>query len=313
MNTGTSISGRPSMGSWLHYGLGSESEDLPGFVVMVSSGGGQDQPISIRQWSSGFLPSRFQGVQFHSKGEPVYYVKSPPGVTPERQRDVVDAVASLNQLRDDVVDDPEIATRTSQYEMAFRMQMSVPELTDFSAEPPSIRELYGTDGADGSFAANCLMARRMAERGVRFIQLYHRGWDHHERVAEGMTAASALVDRASAALVLDLEQRGMLDETLVVWGGEFGRTPMAQGDGRDHHIRAFSMWMAGGGIRGGVTYGQTDELGYNVVDNPVHVHDFHATMLHLLGIDHERLTYRSQGRDFRLTDVAGNVVYPLLA
>ncbi len=313
MNTGTSISGRPSMGSWLHYGLGSESEDLPGFVVMVSSGGGQDQPISIRQWSSGFLPSRFQGVQFHSKGEPIYYVKSPPGVTPERQRDVVDAVASLNQLRDDVVDDPEIATRTSQYEMAFRMQMSVPELTDFSAEPPSIRELYGTDGADGSFAANCLMARRMAERGVRFIQLYHRGWDHHERVAEGMTAASALVDRASAALVLDLEQRGMLDETLVVWGGEFGRTPMAQGDGRDHHIRAFSIWMAGGGIRGGVTYGQTDELGYNVVDNPVHVHDFHATMLHLLGIDHERLTYRSQGRDFRLTDVAGTVVYPLLA
>jgi len=313
MNTGTSISGRPSMGSWLHYGLGSESEDLPGFVVMVSAGGGQDQPISIRQWSSGFLPSRFQGVQFHSKGEPVYYVKSPPGVTSERQRDVVDAVASLNQLRDDVVDDPEIATRTSQYEMAFRMQMSVPELTDFSDEPPSIRELYGTDGGDGSFAANCLMARRMAERGVRFIQLYHRGWDHHERVAEGMTAASALVDRASAALVLDLEQRGMLEDTLVVWGGEFGRTPMAQGDGRDHHIRAFSMWMAGGGIRGGVTYGQTDELGYNVVDNPVHVHDFHATMLHLLGIDHERLTYRSQGRDFRLTDVAGNVVYPLLA
>ena len=313
MNTGTSISGRPSMGSWLHYGLGSESEDLPGFVVMVSAGGGQDQPISIRQWSSGFLPSRFQGVQFHSKGEPVYYVKSPPGVTFERQRDVVDAVASLNQLRDDVVDDPEIATRTSQYEMAFRMQMSVPELTDFSDEPPSILELYGTDGGDGSFAANCLMARRMAERGVRFIQLYHRGWDHHERVAEGMTAASALVDRASAALVLDLEQRGMLEDTLVVWGGEFGRTPMAQGDGRDHHIRAFSMWMAGGGIRGGVTYGQTDELGYNVVDNPVHVHDFHATMLHLLGIDHERLTYRFQGRDFRLTDVHGNVVYPLLA
>jgi hypothetical protein len=313
MNTGTSISGRPSMGSWLHYGLGSESEDLPGFVVMVSSGGGQDQPISIRQWSAGFLPSRFQGVQFHSKGEPVYYVKSPPGVTIARQRDVVDAVASLNQLRDDVVDDPEIATRTSQYEMAFRMQMSVPELTDFSDEPRSIRELYGTDGGDGSFAANCLMARRMAERGVRFIQLYHRGWDHHERVAEGMTAASVLVDRASAALVLDLEQRGMLDDTLVVWGGEFGRTPMAQGDGRDHHIRAFSIWMAGGGTRGGMTYGQTDELGYNVVDNPVHVHDFHATMLHLLGIDHERLTYRSQGRDFRLTDVAGNVVYPLLA
>lgn len=313
MNTGTSISGRPSMGSWLLYGLGSESEDLPGFVVMVSAGGGQDQPISIRQWSSGFLPSRFQGVQFHSKGEPVYYVQSPPGVTPKRQRDVVDAVAALNQMRDSVVDDPEIATRTSQYEMAFRMQTSVPELTDFSDEPASIRELYGTEGADGSFAANCLMARRMAERGVRFIQLYHRGWDHHERVGEGMTIASGLVDRASAALVLDLEQRGMLEDTLVVWGGEFGRTPMAQGDGRDHHIRAFSIWMAGGGIRGGVTYGETDELGYHVADNPVHVHDLHATMLHLLGIDHERLTYRSQGRDFRLTDVHGGVVHPVLA
>jgi hypothetical protein len=313
MNTGTSISGRPSMGSWLLYGLGSESEDLPGFVVMVSAGGGQDQPISIRQWSSGFLPSRFQGVQFHSKGEPVYYVESPPGVTSQRQRDVVDAVAALNQMRDGVVDDPEIATRTSQYEMAFRMQTSVPELTDFSDEPASIRELYGTEGADGSFAANCLMARRMAERGVRFIQLYHRGWDHHERVGEGMTVASGLVDRASAALVLDLEQRGMLDDTLVVWGGEFGRTPMAQGDGRDHHIRAFSLWMAGGGIRGGVTYGTTDELGYHVAENPVHVHDLHATMLHLLGIDHERLTYRSQGRDFRLTDVAGSVVHPVLA
>jgi hypothetical protein len=313
MNTGTSISGRPSMGSWLVYGLGSESQDLPGFVVMVSAGGGQDQPISIRQWSSGFLPSRFQGVQFHSKGEPVYYVQSPPGITSERQRDVVDAVAALNQMRDEVVDDPEIATRTSQYEMAFRMQTSVPELTDFSDEPASILELYGTEGADGSFAANCLMARRMAERGVRFIQLYHRGWDHHERVAEGMSVASGLVDRASAALVLDLEQRGMLDETLVVWGGEFGRTPMAQGDGRDHHIRAFSIWMTGGGIRGGVTYGETDELGYHVADNPVHVHDLHATMLHLLGIDHERLTYRFQGRDFRLTDVHGRVVHPVVA
>jgi hypothetical protein len=220
----------------------------------------------------------------------------------------------LNELLEGKRDDPEIATRISQYEMAFRMQSSVPALTDMSDEPQSILDLYGVKKpGDGSFASNCLLARRLAERGVRFIQLYHRGWDHHERVAEGMTAASALVDRASAALVLDLEQRGMLDDTLVVWGGEFGRTPMAQGDGRDHHIRAFSIWMAGGGIRGGVTYGQTDEFGYNVVDNPVHVHDFHATMLHLLGIDHERLTYRSQGRDFRLTDVAGNVVYPILA
>ena len=313
MNTGTSISGRPSIGSWLVYGLGSDSENLPGFIVMVSSGGGQDQPISIRQWSSGFLPSRFQGVHFHSEGEPVYYVQSPPGVTRERQRDVIDAVASLNRLRDREVDDPEIATRTSQYEMAFRMQMSVPELTDFSDEPRKILELYGTEGADGSFAANCLMARRMVERGVRFVQLYHRGWDHHERVAEGTTVAAGLVDRASAALVLDLEQRGMLDDTLVIWGGEFGRTPMAQGDGRDHHIRGFSIWMAGGGIRGGITHGQTDELGYHVVENPVHVHDFHATLLHLLGIDHERLTYRFQGRDFRLTDVHGKVVYPILA
>ncbi len=312
MNTGTAISGRPSMGSWLLYGLGSESRDLPGFVVMVSAGGGQDQPISVRQWSSGFLPSRFQGVQFHSSGDPVHYVSAPPGVDADKQRGVIDTVSALNRLRDEVVDDREIATRIGQYEMAFRMQTSVPELMDLSDEPRHVLDLYGVQAIDGSFAANCLLARRMAERGVRFIQLYHRGWDHHERVRLGMETTSALVDRASAALVLDLKQRGMLEETLVVWGGEFGRTPMAQGDGRDHHIRAFSIWMAGGGIRPGFTYGRTDDLGYNVVDNPVHVHDLHATLLSLLGIDHERLTYRFQGRDFRLTDVHGRVVHPIV-
>ena len=222
-------------------------------------------------------------------------------------------VASLNRLRDEVVDDPEIATRISQYEMAFRMQTSVPDLMDLSDEPRHVLDLYGVDAIDGSFAANCLLARRMAERGVRFIQLYHRGWDHHEAVQEGMETAAGLVDRASAALVLDLKQRGMLEDTLVVWGGEFGRTPMAQGTGRDHHIRAFSMWMAGGGIGPGFTYGRTDEFGYNVVENPVHVHDLHATLLSLLGIDHERLTYRFQGRDFRLTDVEGRVVHPIVA
>ena len=313
MNTGTSISGRPSMGSWLTYGLGSEGRDLPGFVVLTSVGGGQNQPISQRQWHSGFLPSRFQGVEFHSKGDPVLYVGSPAGYTKSRQRDVVDTVQALNRIHDETVDDPEIATRISQYEMAFRMQTSVPELVDFSDEPQHIRDLYGADEADGTFAANCLLARRMAERGVRFIQLYHRGWDHHGNIKNDMKKAAGLVDQASAALIKDLKQRGMLDDTLVIWGGEFGRTPMAQGTGRDHHIRGFSIWMAGGGIRGGITHGATDELGYYAVDDIVHVHDFHATMLDLMGIDHEQLTYRFQGRDFRLTDVSGEVVRAILA
>jgi hypothetical protein len=313
MNTGTSISGRPSMGAWVLYGLGCETQNLPGFVVLTSAGGGQNQPISARQWHSGFLPSRFQGVQFHAKGDPVLYVSRPPGVTEQRQRDVVDAVQRLNALYDETVDDPEIATRISQYEMAFRMQASVPDLVDLSDEPQHILGLYGTQGADGTFASNCLLARRLAERGVRFIQLYHRGWDHHGGVKNGTATTAKLVDQATYALVTDLKQRGMLDDTLIVWGGEFGRTPMAQGDGRDHHIRGFSIWMAGGGIQGGISYGETDELGYYAAQDKVHVHDFHATMLHLLGIDHKKLTYRFQGRDFRLTDVAGNVVRPILA
>jgi hypothetical protein len=301
------------MGSWVLYGLGSETQDLPGYVVLTSVGGGQAQPIAARQWHSGFLPSKFQGVQFQSKGDPVLYVSRPDGVSNDQQRDIVDAVSELNRMRQDSVDDPEIATRISQYEMAFKMQASVPELVDFSSEPQYIRDLYGTPGGDGSFASNCLLARRLAERGVRFIQLYHRGWDHHGGVKDGTATTAKLVDQATTALVLDLKQRGMLDDTLVVWGGEFGRTPMAQGDGRDHHIRGFSIWMAGGGVQPGITYGATDDLGYNAVENPVHVHDFHATMLHCLGIEHKKLTYRYQGRDFRLTDVFGNVVNPILA
>lgn len=313
MNTGTSISGRPSMGSWITYGLGSESENLPGFVVLTSVGGGQAQPIAARQWHSGFLPSKYQGVQFHSQGDPVLYLSNPHGVSPHQQREVVDTVQAMNEYHDSVTEDPEIETRISQYEMAFKMQTSVPELIDFSGEPQYIKEMYGTEGADGSFAANCLLARRMAERGVRFIQLYHRGWDHHGDVKGGTATTAALVDQASAALVKDLAQRGMLEDTLVIWGGEFGRTPMAQGSGRDHHIRGFSIWMAGGGIQGGMTHGATDDFGYYAVEDVVHVHDFHATLLHLLGIEHTKLTFRFQGRDFRLTDVSGRVVHPILA
>jgi len=314
MNTGTTISGRPSMGSWLTYGLGSETEELPGFVVMTSVGKfGQSQPISARQWHSGFLPSRFQGIELRSTGDPVLYVRNPKGVNDARQRDVFQAVQAMNQLHRERVEDPEIATRIAQYELAFRMQTSVPELVDISREPKSVLDLYGTRGSDGSFAANCLLARRLAERGVRFIQLYHRGWDHHGGVKKNVKGTAGEVDQASAALVKDLTQRGMLEDTLVLWGGEFGRTPMAQGDGRDHHIKGFSLWMAGGGIRKGFSYGATDEFGYHAEKDVVHVNDLHATILHLFGIQHERLTYRFQGRDFRLTDVAGKVVTPILA
>jgi hypothetical protein len=313
MNTGTAIAGRPSMGSWSLYGLGSECEDLPGFVVLVSEGGGQGQPIASRQWSSGFLPSRFQGVMFHSSGDPVLYVKNPPGVSRQSQESIIDTVNALNGICDHWSHDAEIATRVSQYEMAFRMQASVPGLMDISKEPANVLETYGCKPGDGSFASNCLLARRLAERGVRFIQLYHRGWDHHNDLKAGVTTTAGLVDRATAALVNDLKARGMLEDTLVIWGGEFGRTPMAQGDGRDHHIKGYSLWMAGGGIKGGITYGATDDLGYNAVENPVHVHDLHATILRVMGIDHTRLTYRYQGRDFRLTDVSGNVVEPILA
>lgn len=313
MNTGTSIPGRPSMGSWLLYGLGADCDDLPGYVVLTSVGGGQSQPIAARQWHSGFLPSRFQGVEFRSQGDPVLYVNNPPGVGRGDQRRLIDAVQSLNQLGNETFHDPEIATRIAQYELAFKMQTSTPELMDLSGEPQHIFELYGTRGGDGSFAANCLLARRLAERGVRFIQLYHRGWDHHGGVKEGTKTTAGLVDRGTAALVKDLKQRSMLDDTLVIWGGEFGRTPMAQGSGRDHHIMGFSGWLAGGGIKPGFSWGETDELGYEAVMGNVHVHDLHATMLHLFGIDHTRLTHRFQGRDFRLTDVSGRVVNEILA
>jgi hypothetical protein len=318
MNTGTSISGRPSMGSWITYGLGSECDNLPGFVVLTSEGGRNPQPIASRQWAAGFLPSRYQGVQFYSKGDPVHYVSSPAGVTRGQERRLVDTINELNLIRNESVANREIETRIAQYEMAFRMQASVPELVDMSDEPQHILDLYGTKGSDGSFAANCLLARRLAERGVRFIQLYHRGWDHHGDLVRYMNTCCGLCDGPSAALIMDLKQRGMLDETLVIWGGEFGRTPMFQGKGktagRDHHIRGFSMWLAGGGIRGGTTYGATDELGYNAAENRVHVRDLHATMLNQLGIDHKRLSYRYQGLDFRLTGVEpARVVREILA
>ena len=315
MNSGSIIAGRPSMGSWLLYGLGAETEDLPGFVVLVSSGkGGQMQPIAARQWSAGFLPSKFQGVKFNAFGDPVLYIKNPPGLGSDLQSESIETINRLNRLQHQSVGDPEIQTRISQYEMAFRMQSSVPELMDMSAEPRRVLDSYGAEPGDGSFASNCLLARRLAERGVRFIQLYHRDWDHHGSVKPNISIKAEETDRATAALIKDLKDRGMLDETLIVWGGEFGRTPMSQGnDGRDHHIKGFSFMMAGGGIRGGTSYGGTDELGYAAVDNPVSINDFHATMLHLLGINHERMTVKFRGLDARLTGIAGKVVKPILA
>lgn len=311
MNAGSIIKGRPSMGSWLMYGLGSEAENLPGYVVLVSREGGSTQPISARQWSAGFLPSRFQGIQFQSKGDPVHYVGNPDGVCQSTQRQVIDEIARLNGMHEAESLDPEIATRVSQYELAFKMQTSVPELADISEETPDTLDLYGIkEAGEGTYASNCLLARRLLERGSRFVQLYHRGWDHHSNIDPRIAQTSKTVDQASAALVKDLKQRGMLEDTLVIWGGEFGRTPMGQGTGRDHHINAFSIWMAGGGIRPGMTWGSTDELGYRYLEDgqQVHVHDLHATMLACFGIDHTKLTYRYQGRDFRLTDVHGHVV-----
>ncbi len=314
MNTGSTVSGRPAMGAWAWYGLGAMAEDLPGFIVLTSTGAsGQQQPIASRQWHSGFLPSRFQGVRFYSKGDAVHYIRNPEGVTAERQKDVVDTIGQLNQLLDQTQADPEIATRINQYEMAFRLQTSVPELMDLSQETQETLDLYGAKQGDGSLGTNCLLARRLAERGVRFIQLYHRDWDHHGGVKNGIAQIAKEVDQPCAALLTDLKRRGMLDETLVIWGGEFGRTPMAQGNGRDHHQKGFSMWLAGGGIKGGISYGNTDEFGYHAVENVFPVHDLHATMLHLLGADHLRLTYRFQGRDYRLTDIAGHVVKEILA
>ena len=321
MNTGHQIVGRPSMGSWLTYGLGSANEDLPGFVVLLS---GESDPDGGKScWGSGFLPTMHQGVEFRSQGAPVLYLENPDGVSAESRRASLDTIGQLNAERAEVVGDPEIDTRIASYELAYRMQTSVPELMDISSEPESVHSLYGTEPGQASFANNCLLARRLVERGVRFVQLYHWGWDHHgtssvDDIATALPALCEQTDRASAALVKDLKERGMLDETLIVWGGEFGRTAMNEGRnnskfiGRDHHPRAFTMWLAGGGVTPGITVGRTDELGYNIVEDPVDVHDLHATALHLLGIDHEKLTYRFQGRDFRLTDVYGKVVSKLV-
>lgn len=315
--TGFQIAGRPSIGAWLSYGLGNENQNLPTFVAMTSNRGGQ--PLYDRLWGAGFLPSRHQGVLFRSGSSPVLYLTNPNGVTSELRRQSLDHLQQLNQMRFDKYQDPEIQTRIAQYEMAYRMQTSVPELTDVSDEPKSTFELYGKDAATpGTYAYNVLMARRLSERGVRFVQLFHRGWDAHNNLPGQMKTRCRETDQATAALIQDLKQRGLLDETLIVWGGEFGRTVYCQGDmsgsnyGRDHHPRCFSVWMAGGGIRGGITYGETDDYSYNVVRDPVSVHDLHATILHQLGIDHEKLTYRFQGRYYRLTDVHGRVVRELL-
>ena len=314
MNTGSIIKGRPSMGSWLLYGLGAETQDLPGFIVLNSSGKFGLQPISARQWSSGVLPSRFQGIQFQSRGDAVHYVGNPDGVCQSTQRQVVEEIKRLNGFLAEEQIDPEIATRIAQYELAFKMQTSVPELTNLKSEPQAMLDLYGVkEPGDGSFASNCLLARRLAERGVRMIQLYHRAWDHHGQLEEGMRSGARDVDQATAALITDLKQRGMLDDTLILWGGEFGRTPMGQGTGRDHHILGFSVFLAGGGVKAGTVYGATDELGYRAVDQVVNVHDLHSTMLALLGIDHVRLNTKFQGLDVRLTGVAGELVRGIMA
>ncbi|MEX0642802.1 MAG: DUF1501 domain-containing protein [Pirellulales bacterium] len=319
MNCGTAISGRPSMGSWINYGLGSETDDLPGFVVLTSVRGLKgNQPIASRQWHSGFLPSRFQGVEFNSAGEPVHYVRNPAGISDELQRASVETIQYLDRLADPLSENPEIDARITAFETAFRMQTSVPELMDTSGEPSHVFEMYGAKPGDGSFGSNCILARRLAERGVRFIQLYHRGWDHHGNLERDIVECARNTDRASYALVADLKQRGMLDDTLVVWGGEFGRTPMVQGGkgarGRDHHIKGFSMWLAGGSVKGGLSYGTTDDLGYHAVENRVHIRDLHATMLHLFGIDHSRFNFPFQGLDMKLTGVEeAHVVSDILA
>lgn len=317
LNTGSPLPGRPSMGSWVTYGLGSESEDLPGFVVL-SSGAGISGGAA--NWSSGFLPTAYQGVVFRSKGDPILNVSNPPGVDDRLQRDSLDLLRDLNGRHHAAVGDPEIETRIAAYEMAYRMQSSAPELMDLSGETEETLALYGVEKGKPSFAANCLLARRLVERGVRFINLYHEGWDHHSDVLGGLKTQCGQTDQACAALIADLKRRGLLNETLVVWGGEFGRTPMVESNaalgrsmGRDHHPQAFTMWLAGGGIRPGITLGATDELGFHVVEDAVHVHDLQATILHLLGLDHTRLTYRFQGRDYRLTDVHGELVPRLLA
>ena len=320
--TGFQLAGRPSIGAWLAYGLGSENQDLPAFVVMISQGTGNpnDQPLADRQWGSGFLPTRYQGVKFRSLGDPVLYLSDPPGFSRSDRRRFIDDLDQLNRAELEDFGDPEIATRIAQYEMAYKMQTSVPELTDFSKEPERTFALYGPEARKpGTFAANCLLARRLAERGVRFIQLFHRGWDQHNLLPKQLPGQARDIDQPCAALIQDLKERGLLEDTLIVWGGEFGRTVYCQGKltkdnyGRDHHPRCFTMWLAGGGIKPGITHGETDDYCYNIVRDPVHVHDLHATILQCLGVDHTRLTYKFQGRAFRLTDVAGTVVKPLLA
>jgi hypothetical protein len=323
IQTGHQQPGRPSLGAWLSYGIGSENRQLPAFVVMISQGSGNktDQPLFSRLWGSGFLPSQHQGVRFRTGKDPVLYLSNPPGLDPQTRRRMVDGVSELNQMAAQTFGDPEINARIAQYEMAFKMQTSVPELTDLSQEPKRILDLYGVDdsGTDGGFARNCLLARRMVERGVRFVQLMHRGWDQHSDLPKQIRGQCRDVDKPSAALIQDLKERGLLDDTLVIWGGEFGRTVYSQGTltkdnhGRDHHGRCFTMCMAGGGVKPGITYGETDDFCYNIVRDPVHIHDYNATILHLLGIDHTRLTYRFSGRDFRLTDVHGELVPGLLA
>jgi hypothetical protein len=322
LQTGHQIGGRPSFGAWVSYGLGSENSDLPAFVAMISrpSGPTNAQPLHERMWGSGFLPSRYQGVRFSSGKDPVLFLSNPPGINTERRRAMLDDVAALNRLKFDEVQDPETQSRIDQYEMAFRMQAAVPELADFSKEPAKILERYGPEAKKpGTYAANCILARRLAERGVRFIQLYHRGWDQHNNLPSGIKSQCHDTDQPTAALLFDLKERGMLDDTLVIWGGEFGRTVYSQGTltrdnyGRDHHPRCYSIWMAGAGVRGGHVHGETDDFSYNIVKDPVHIHDLNATALHLLGMDHTKLTYRFQGRDYRLTDVHGKVVRDILA
>ena len=321
IQTGSQQPGRPSMGSWVSYGLGSENENLPAFVVLLvqQSGLNVDQPLFSRLWGSGFLPSNYQGVKFRSSGDPVLYLSDPDGMAKTTRRDMLDSVEKLNQMNSQAYGDPEIETRIAQYEMAYRMQTSVPELMDLSKEPQHILDMYGPDvHKPGSYAASCLLARRLAERGVRFVQLYKRGWDQHDNLPRDLRLQAASVDQPSAALVMDLKQRGLLDDTLVLWGGEFGRTVYCQGKltdtnyGRDHHPRCFTMWAAGGGIRRGQSIGETDDYCYNVVKDPVHVHDLQATVLNCLGIDHTKLTYKFQGRHFRLTDVSGSVIKSMI-
>ena len=322
INSGFQQPGRPSMGAWVSYGLGTENRDLPAFVVLVSQGSNKNaaQGIFSRLWGPGFLPSRYQGVKFRSSGDPVLYLSNPPGMDASTRRNIIDAAAAINRMRAEEFGDPEIETRIAQYEMAYRMQTSVPELMDLGGEPESTFKLYGEDARKpGSYAANCLLARRLVERGVRFVQLYHRGWDQHTDLPREIRLLAGDTDRGSAALVLDLKKRGLLEDTLVVWGGEFGRTVYCQGKlsesnyGRDHHPRCFTMWMAGGGVKPGIVHGETDDYSYNVVADPMHVYDLQATILHCLGIDHRKLTFKHQGRHFRLTDVHGKVVEPLLA